>query len=83
MVVAHVLNPSTWEADAEGRGGRGFRGGRGQRQVDLFELKASLVYKASFRTARDTETPCLKKKQIQQKHGVALYFQGEAYVSST
>ncbi|CAH7150148.1 Hibadh [Phodopus roborovskii] len=44
MVVAHTFNPST-------------RGGGGQ--VDLCEIEASLVYRASSRTAsKATEKPC-------------------------
>ena len=33
-----------------------------QRQVDLCEIKANLVYIVSARPARDTGRPCLKKK---------------------
>lgn len=32
-----------------------------QRQVDLPEFEASLVYRASYRTAKGTERNCLKK----------------------
>jgi hypothetical protein len=34
-------------------------GGRGRR---ISEFEASLVYRVSSRTARDTEKPCLKKQ---------------------
>ena len=34
---------------------------RRQRQVDLYEFEVSLVYILSFRTARATVRPCLKK----------------------
>jgi hypothetical protein len=40
VVVSHVFNPSTWEAEAGG---------------SIDELKISLVYKASSRTVRATE----------------------------
>ena len=33
----------------------------GQRQADLFEFKASLVYRVSSRTARAQKTPPKKK----------------------
>jgi hypothetical protein len=40
---------------------------RKQRQVDLCEFKASLVYRASFRTARATQKkPCLEKPKIKK-----------------
>jgi hypothetical protein len=39
-------------------------GGRGRR---ISEFEASLVYKVSSRTARDTEKPCLKNKTKQNK----------------
>ena len=46
MVVTQVFNPSTRKA----------------RQVDLYEFKASLVYRASSRTGSEvTEKPCLEK----------------------
>jgi hypothetical protein len=32
-----------------------------QRQADLCEFKASLIYSASSNTARDTESNCLEK----------------------
>ena len=41
-----------------------------QRQGDLYEFEAFLVYKASSRTARavrQTERPCLEKQQQQQQ----------------
>ena len=34
-----------------------------QRQADLCEFKASLIYSVSSRTARATKRPCLKKKK--------------------
>ena len=36
--------------------------GRRQRQVDLRNFKASVVYIVSFKTARDTDSPCLKEQ---------------------
>jgi hypothetical protein len=40
---------------------------RRQREMDLCEFKASLVYRVSFRTARakQRETPSWKKKKMQ------------------
>ena len=39
-----------------------------QRQVDLREFKASLVYRMSSRTdSKATEKPCLEKKQTNKK----------------
>lgn len=43
-MVAHAFNSGTWEAE---------------RQVDLFELKASLVYLVSFRSSKAMQRPCL------------------------
>jgi hypothetical protein len=41
---------------------------RRQRKVDLYEFKASLVYWASFRTARATQSnPVSKQKQQRKK----------------
>ena len=40
---------------------------RRQRQVDLYELEASLVYRVSSRTARATQKPCLTKTNKQTK----------------
>lgn len=38
---------------------------------DLCDFKTSLVYKASFKTARVvTETPCLEKKTIRKKENL-------------
>jgi hypothetical protein len=51
-VVAHTINPSTGE----------------QRQADLCEFEASLVYRAGSRTARDTEKPCLEKPKNQNEN---------------
>jgi hypothetical protein len=48
-VVAHAFNPSTW--------GWGWR----QRQEDLCEFEASLVYRASSRTARATQRISVSK----------------------
>jgi hypothetical protein len=39
-------------------------GGRGRR---ISEFWASLVYRVSFRTARATEKPCLKKPKRKEK----------------
>ena len=47
----HAFNPSTQEAEA----GRSL------------EFEASLIYKASSRTARATEKPCLKNKQTNKQ----------------
>jgi hypothetical protein len=43
---------------------------RRQRQVDLCELEASLVYKVSSRTAKDlyTEKPCLRERNKTQNN---------------
>jgi hypothetical protein len=38
-----------------------------QRQEDLCELEASLVYRASSRTARVTRRPCLEKAKSKRK----------------
>ena len=38
-----------------------------QRQVDLCEFKASLVYRVSSRVVRATEKPYLKNKQTKNK----------------
>ena len=39
-----------------------------QRQVDLCEIEAGLVYKVSFRTARATQrNPVLKRKEKRKK----------------
>ena len=38
-----------------------------QRQVDLCEFKASLVYRASSRTAEATGRPCLEKTEKKKK----------------
>jgi hypothetical protein len=46
-VVVHAFNPSTWEAEA------GL----------ISEFEASLVYKVSSRTVRDTRNPVSKTKQ--------------------
>lgn len=40
-----------------------------QRQEDLCQLKASLVYTGSFRTVRITQSPCLKKTKNKTKKG--------------
>jgi hypothetical protein len=41
-----------------------------QRQVDLCEFEASLVYRVSSRTARDTQrNPVSKKTKPKQKKG--------------
>jgi hypothetical protein len=49
-VVVHDFNPSTTE----------------QKQVDLCEFKASLVYRVSSRTDRDTQrNPVMKNKNKQ------------------
>ena len=51
-VVAHTFNPSTWR----------------QRQADLCEFEASLVYRASSRTgSKATEKPCLDKTAKKEK----------------
>jgi hypothetical protein len=46
-VVVHAFNPSTW-------------GGRGRQ---IYEFKASLVYKVSSRTARATQRNPVSKNQ--------------------
>ena len=47
-MVKHPFSPSIWKAEA----------------VDICEFKASLVYKVSSRTAKDTQrNPVLKKKK--------------------
>ena len=45
-MAAHVFDPSTWQ----------------QRQVDLCEFKANLVYRVSSRTTRRQRNPVMKKK---------------------
>jgi hypothetical protein len=47
--MAHAFNLSPQEAEAEAEAGRSL------------EFKASLVYRASSRTIRGTEKPCLEK----------------------
>ena len=54
-MVAHAINPSTWEAEA----------GRG-RQTSEFEV--SLVYKVSSRTARAIQRNLVSKKQKQKQN---------------
>ena len=56
-----------------------------QRKEDLCESEASLIYRASFRTARATQrNPCLKTKQQtnKQKHDPELQSQTEVLRSS-
>jgi hypothetical protein len=51
-VVVHAFNSSPWE----------------QRQVDLCEFKASLVYRAELQDSQGyTEKYCLKKQNEQNK----------------
>ena len=40
-----------------------------QRQADLYDFKASLVYRASSRTARDTQRNPVSNKTKQKKEG--------------
>jgi len=60
--VAHAFNPCTW-------------GLGGQKQVDLCEFEAILVYRVSFKKAREhTEKPCLTKpKKKRKKYNVDRY----------
>jgi hypothetical protein len=64
-VVAHVFNPSTWEAEAGRR---------------ISEFEASLVYQVSSRTARATQrNPVSKKtkKKKQKKFSLMLLLESE------
>jgi hypothetical protein len=54
-MVAHAFNPSTQEAEAEGRW--------------IFEFEANLVYEVSSRTVRDTQrNPVSKQNKTKQNH---------------
>ena len=41
---------------------------RKQKQVDLSEFEASLIYRASSRTARDSQRNCHQKKKKKKKN---------------
>ena len=74
VVMVHTFNPQ----HLVGR----------QRQVDLWEFQANLVYRVSSATAKATEKPCLEKPKQQnktkKKPRVSLYssvYPGTPYVA--